>query len=75
MASQFFALSSEVKLKYQRLDDTGNNGYVCLEQERYVLCACMAPIQVRCGQAHLILIKAIQPEWLWPPHFSVCTVL
>ena len=34
MANQFFGLSKETKVKYKRLDDTGNNGYVCLEQER-----------------------------------------
>jgi isopenicillin N synthase-like dioxygenase len=37
MSSQFFTLPREVKMKYQRLSDTGNNGYVSLEQERCVL--------------------------------------
>ena len=36
MSSQFFSLSKEIKLKYQRRSDTGNNGYVSLEQEMYI---------------------------------------
>ena len=34
-AREFFSLSKDEKIKYLRRDGTENNGYVCMEQERY----------------------------------------
>ena len=36
MSTKFFSQDSSMKRPFLRKEETGNNGYVCLEQERSV---------------------------------------